>query len=297
MSEERLMVLKMLKEGKVSVEEAEALLDALGEETPAAAGGGTSPGPRTSTEYAERAERFASLGAEIRDVVRKTLESVRPAVSFAYSARRAGRKLRDELRDLNVDVSLGEMVRDFFGLAAASEEMDLRHPIAPGSRLIVRNPRGDVRIGKSTNNEVHVHARKQCWWRTPEAAEGLLHHVQVTMHPEGDDLAVEVGLETVAPQMLRFRVDLTIEVPEGISTEVEVKSGDVRAEDLSGDLDVRIASGDLEVGPHRGAVRGQVKSGDIRVAEAEACELQVKSGDVDVREARGRTLLQVAVET
>src|SRR3972149_1330035 len=132
MSEERVMILKMLKEGKITVEEAEALIDALSEGAPGAASGA------------------APLGDEIRNVVRKALEGVRPPEGLGRSMREVGRTLREELRGaaVEVDLSLHDVVHDLFGLASASEDVEITQPAVPGGRLVLRNPRGGVRLAR-----------------------------------------------------------------------------------------------------------------------------------------------------
>ena len=88
MDESRQMVLRMLREGKVSVEEAEALLDALGAEghdDPGAEGprGAGAPEPahvRLGEGPSDRPRGFGpwpSIGSEIGETLRETVRSAR----------------------------------------------------------------------------------------------------------------------------------------------------------------------------------------------------------------------------
>jgi DUF4097 and DUF4098 domain-containing protein YvlB len=324
MSEERQMILKMLREGKISVEEAEALIDALAEESPrgdavhgaesAGDRGAVAPippvpplppvpptppvppapaGPETSGESGAE-ERIVSLGEEIRGLVRRALEGVRPAETIGRSMREVARSLREELRGAaaGVDVSLHDVVHDLFGLSSASEEVELTQTAVAGGRVIVRNRRGDVRIVRAPSSEVKVRARKQVWWHTAEEARQLLAALQVKAVAQGRDVLVEPVVES--GRRLRYRVDLTVEVPEGVGTDLEVRSGDVQVEGLTADLEVRIASGDLNVGEHRGGARVAVQSGDVTIKEAEGLQVTVQSGDVTIREAAA---LQLVVQS
>ena len=302
MSEERVMILKMLKEGKITVEEAEALIDALSEEAPASASGSAPSGaeavpapPQESPPSGMGSGRAASLGDEIRNVVRKALEGVRPPEGLGRSMREVGRTLREELRGaaVEVDLSLHDVVHDLFGLASASEDVEITQPAVPGGRLVLRNPRGDVRLVRGSGGEIRVRAHKQVWWRTSEEARSLLGSLQVRATPTGQDVIVEPVVDPEGRRM-RFRVDMTVEVPEGIGAEVDVKSGDVHVEGLTADLEARIASGDLIVGKHRGSVRATVKSGDVKVTEAESLEVQVASGDVNAGRVTGSAQVRVA---
>ncbi|HEV8339702.1 MAG TPA: DUF4097 family beta strand repeat-containing protein [bacterium] len=302
MSEERQMVLKMVKEGKITVEEAEALLEALAEEGLPAAEPRQAESAVQPVERAEARggpERSTSLGAEISGRVRKALESARPGASVGESLRESmrevGRTLREELRGVGADVdgSLTSMVRDLFGLAAASDEVTLSHPGTDVVRLLIQSRRGDARLVRSPDQTVRVTARRQVWSHTEAAAAAWLPHVQVTLTPHGSDLLLSVEPASGAARHLRHRVDLTVQVPEGIGAEIDLKSGDVRVEDLAGDLTARIKSGDLSVGPHTGKVRAEIKSGDVSLEESEDLDLRVVSGDVDVKEVRGAAEVRV----
>ncbi|MDR5684246.1 MAG: DUF4097 family beta strand repeat-containing protein [Armatimonadota bacterium] len=304
MSDERLMVLKMLRDGKVSVEEAEALLEALGEEGLGAAPAGDSteegqrrahqdqateasgarrgPGPGRGWE-GRVGPSWASLGREVAEAVREAVADIGPSVGEAL------RRLKEEIKGGGV-VSASALVQGLFGLASAADEVGLSHPLGPGGRLRVRNPRGDVRIERSPDTQVHVQARRQAWFRDEQTARSLLDRIEVRLRPQDGDAVVEVG----ADPGVRFRVDLVVRVPDGAPVAVDVDSGDVRADGLAADLEVEIKSGDLEIGSHRGAIRGSVNSGDVQIRKAAACVLRVLSGDFGAEEVAGRVDLYVA---
>lgn len=274
MNEERQMILKMLKEGKITVEEAEALIDALSEAAPAP--------PEESPPSATGSERVVSLGDEIRNQVRKALEGVRPPEGLGRAMREVGRTLREELRGaaVEVDLSLHDVVHDLLGLASASEDVEVRQPIAPGGRFVLRNPRGDVRLVRGSGSEIHVRARKQVWWRTAEEARSLLGSLQVRATAAGQDVIVEPVVDPEGRRM-RFRVDMTVEIPEGIGAEVDVQSGDVHVEGLTADLEARIASGDVDAGRVTGSAQVRVASGDVSLEEVRgAVQALVQSGDL-----------------
>lgn len=301
MTEERQMVLRMLKEGKITVDEAEAVLEALAEEglPPAEGKAAESPQPVESGKVRQGPERTASLGAEISDAVRKALESARPGgamrTSVRASMRDVGRSLREELRGIGADAdgSLGSMVRDLFGLAVASDEVTLSQAAAVPGRLLIRSRRGDVRVTRSPDQIARVTARRQVWSHNQAAAEAWLPQVQVTLTPHGSDVALEVEPTSETSRHLRYRVDLAVELPEGMSVEVDLKSGDVHVQDLTAELTARIKSGDLSVGPHQGKVRAEIRNGDVTLEETDDLDLHVLSGDVGVRRVGGAAQMRV----
>lgn len=298
MSDERVMILTMLKEGKITVEEAEALLDALGEERPSAAdvgrgqSRGAHDGPREQEEAPRAWSSWSTLGQDIGETVRAAVGSVRTGVEPWLGEVLSS--LTEELRAAGGAGSASGLVRDLFGLASASEDVTLAHRAPEGGRLLVRNPRGDVRIAPSRDADVRVRAHKTAWARNDAAARDLLSELRVALVPDGPDLVLQIEPDRGEPPARRFRVDLDIEAPEQISTGVLVKSGDLRARDLLGDLEVQITNGDMDIEATPRALRGLVLSGNVRLRGAQSCELQVKNGDVTVGEVGGRADLHVA---
>ena len=69
MSEEKVTVLRMLSEGKISVEEAEALLKALGDDAVAHGEGGHSARRSRSSRAGELGEILGEIGQEVRRAV------------------------------------------------------------------------------------------------------------------------------------------------------------------------------------------------------------------------------------
>jgi len=123
MSDETRRVLDLLAQGKVTVQEAEQLLAALG--------GGRADSPRQGEHAEEPAPRY------LRILVRKAASNARPAkdvnirvpLSFVRSGLRlgsiipgfAGQRVRQHLRERGVDLDLAKL--DFANLEAMLKEM------------------------------------------------------------------------------------------------------------------------------------------------------------------------------
>jgi len=332
MGEDRRKVLKMLKDGTISVDEAEALLDALGEEPgdipldePSAGGdrggstgsgaggsvsgqagskeeraGSSSAGStaddtsawRERTEWSSWAHGCPSFGREIARAMRAAMRTAHEGVG--PSIREALRGMRRGVEDRDRRFSSAWFVRDLFGSASASELVTLLHPVPGAGRLVIRNPRGDVRIGRSPDREVHVSARKQAWGRDEAAAREALGRVQIRLAPAASDLVLAVEPAAWEPWRFRFRVDIDIDVPPDLPVTTTVASGDVRVRDLASDLDASIRSGDLDVDAPVRAVRSDLKSGVARIRQARSCTLRVMRGDVRLGSVEADTDVCVA---
>ncbi|HEV8354196.1 MAG TPA: DUF4097 family beta strand repeat-containing protein [bacterium] len=278
MNEEREMVLRMLKEGKISVEEADALLQALAEET-----GAPAEEPRESP-----ARTGVDVRVELGDLIKEITESV---------PREVIHELR-ELRHLKDLKQLGRIkdVKEFKhgwrgilnaiqGLAEGQAEDVADLAMAPTDTLEIANAWGDLRLRRSADGRLRVKARKRVWSATREEAQRLAEGLRVGPRREGSRVLVGASMVMEA----RRRIDLEIDVPAGVAVAVEVAKGDVRAEGLDGSVQMQVARGDVHVADQGEGLTLSIASGDVSVKRAGGdVTLDIKSGDVTAVDVRGK---------
>lgn len=271
MSEEREMVLRMLKEGKISVEEADALLQALADETAAE----HAEQPRTEemppTTTAPHSE-WSDVAAELRGIFQELRESL------------PGEVLRGIRQARPWSASFRHVVRGLSGLEEGHAEVAASERVEPGNILEVRNAWGDVRLSRAAGPELQLRARIRVWAPTRDEAQRLAESLQVG--PRRDGPRVIVG----APMVMeaRRRIDLELEVPAGVDVVLDIAKGDIRTEGLRGSLRVEVARGDVQIAEQDGTLELAVASGDISLRRVGAdVRLDVKSGDIAITDAAG----------
>ncbi len=270
MNEEREMVLRMLKEGKVSVEEADALLQALSEET--AAERPTHPEEETP-QMGHPGTDIPDIAGELRGIFQELRESI------------PGEVLRGLRQSKPWRAGFRHVIRGLRGLEEGWAESTATARMAPGEVVAVQNAWGDVRLVGSAGPDLRVVARKRVWSVTAEEARRLAETLDIGPHREG--ARILVGAPMAAET--RRRVDLEIEVPAGVAVSLDIAKGDVRSEGLRGGLEARIARGDVHILSQDGPLDLAVASGDIVFRRIEGdVRLDVKSGDIAGSEVRGQ---------
>ncbi|MFW5687943.1 MAG: DUF4097 family beta strand repeat-containing protein [Spirochaetota bacterium] len=301
MNDERAMILKMLQEGKISVEEANALLDVLNEpeEQP---GGGFFKADAGSTPPSGSAHRptdqpggqkgpsghghgvsfdvdldFSSLKESLRD----TMGTVREAMQG----------VSESLRDAFSGLGEGDFIREFgraMGRVRLDDERGLSADTGREGSLRITNTWGDVRVTGGDVSAISGTALVTCWGGDEESVREALEATRV-------DLTQEEGAWVLATQLASeqgTRVDVELTIPRAFSVAVSTASGDLWLEDLAGSQTVNTLSGDINIaslgsGPED---RQQVstKSGDV-VAAALVGDVTLNSlsGDVMVNGFRG----------
>lgn len=283
MDEEQQIILRMLKEGKISVEEADALLGALGEQRAqdeAAESGAaevpSAPHTRGDTPAAVKVE-LGGLREEIQEIIGDILKSVPKEVTkgmkFGLRGFRGARRH-----------GFFDLIQGLRGLEESQTELTVTEAMSAGETLEVRNAWGDVQVQPAAGTVMDLTARVRVWGATAEEAHRVASRLAAETRRVGSVVVVTI------PRMegWRVRADLKIGVPSGVNVTLAEAKGDVQARGLTGSVRVGVASGDVEVTDHEGPVDIEVKSGDLTVRQIGGdVTVDVKSGDVEVAQVRG----------
>lgn len=275
MNEERLKVLKMLKEGRITMEEAELLLDALGEGESGAASGERSEEDRHG-ESSERRRGFSGWGG-IPEGLFNFDWKLDPKV-FQTGFRDAMKGFEQSMKDFASEFKERDFsggFKDFFGRTSGQSTKSVRIETVGVTKVSLNNRWGDLRIRGADTNEVTGSATTTAWDADSQAASEKAEDIQVTHYREGDTIVVRCeGPERSRPA--RFRTDFDITVPRELAMHIKGMSGDVAVSDLAGGVEIMNLSGDVIVQRTSGIMTIESKSGDIEVLDCEG-ELRAHS--------------------
>jgi DUF4097 and DUF4098 domain-containing protein YvlB len=107
--------------------------------------------------------------------------------------------------------------------------------------VAVQNPRGDVTITGSADTVLHVHAHQIVNTNSDSEANGAFPALNPAVTVNGTSVLVKVEGRNNA------RVNLTLEVPEGASTDITAGRGDVSVEGLKGSSNIASGHGDVKL--------------------------------------------------
>ena len=319
MNDERAMILKMLQEGKLTVEEADALLDVLKEddETPSGfagpePGGAPSQADRATAEHAaagstgrrasgeqdasdrttgeQRRERSGSradgfrIGLDLSDLdISGLQETLRTTMgSVRETVKGVSESLKEAFSEMG-DADLAQHFTRAMGKVRASDEREVRAGTGATGGLRVANKWGDVRVTGADVDEIIARAKITCWAADSESAHGCIDDTDLRLEQQAGEWVLLTSLGSDRGT----RVDVDLTVPRAFDLTVSTGSGDLWLEDLSGSQTVTTMSGDISVaslgsGP-ADRHHASTKSGDIVAAELSGeVTLNTLSGDVAV---------------
>ena len=245
MSDERMRILKMLKEGRITLEEAEVLLDAVG---------GADAEKSSAREEAPHAAEHTGAGWWGGDQQKKGPASwldfgwkLDPA-HFPSEIQEAMKGFAQSMKDAFSNIQKGDYLgglKEMFGRVLAQTSRRESVPAAGVRRLSLKNRWGDVHISGGDAPEIGVAASISAWGADPQAAQALADSVEISHYREGDTLS----LRAEAPDSghVRFKVDFDVTVPRSLAVEVKSMSGDIVVSDAEDGVNAVNLSGDIIV--------------------------------------------------
>ncbi len=154
-------------------------------------------------------------------------------------------------------------------------------------RLTIENPRGDVSIGPSTDDRIHVSAHKTVYTSRDNDATRLLGRIQPTLTVNGHE-----GTLTTA-RLDRGSVDLTVQVPADTSLVMRTGHGNVAVNGLNGSVGVEAAHGNVSLNKIGGSCTTRLSGGDFAAhALASTLNLSGRIEDASISDVTGRVTLE-----
>ena len=287
MNEERLAILKMLAEGKISAEEAEMLLAALDE--------ADAPGeqPETAAEKPQQekdfvqdmTDMFQEVGREIEVEVGNAIKSVK---------RSDIGKIVDEVVDqVRSSVSGAvDSVSDVVDLA--DEDVDEKRSVKGEldvfkgtgiTKIDAQAANGRITLAGSDRNTVAVRAWKKVGGRRAVAAE-FAEQVEIRAEQIGEELRVFTE-HPPPPSGVSLSVRYAIETPREVDVNLRTGNSKIEIGGISGAIDATTANGIINLEGDTGPIRARATNGRIRA------EIGLLANDAEFSTTNGTIGLEV----
>ena len=283
--EEVKRILQMVKDGKLSPEDAAELIEAF--EAGEAADAGSTTGASEAKEAPREAHEDDSLKDPFKSFV-ETIERISKEATGSVNWQEVGKHVQDSARKgvealkTGIDqVSKGKVAFPW-GAIQETREVTLPLTIPTGKTLKVDNACGDVKIvGGFEKGSATAHAR----FRAATTEDAKAKADSYTLIIEESEHMVLIR----QPDVIGLSVDVEIQMPGKGNVEVKSASGDITVMDTGGSLRIDGASGDIRSKGLNGPVEISSASGDIFVEDATTPSLTIenKAGDVILKQIRG----------
>jgi DUF4097 and DUF4098 domain-containing protein YvlB len=242
MSEEKTIILNMLKEGKITVEEAQALLEAVEDE----AGEDKRPETEKDKIKIDLDEMKAGLKSSFKDFGRTMEGTIRSVVEGFKS------------------LDLGDVVSTAFGPAKESVEKEVILSAERLTGINLNTQSGDVTITGSDTGDVLIHAVVTARGSNAENAKQRAEEIDIIHEIEDETLLVkdsDVKMNVTGP----YSVDYTVTVPRRFFVKLMTMSGDVAVRSTEETISINNYSGDIHCKDCSGSVKVNTKSGDVNI--------------------------------
>ncbi len=288
MKDQVLRILRMVQEGRLSPDDALDLMDAFVDfessrteqpaEQPKAQ---QEPEPKSQPQ-----DPFRRFVDSIDNLTKESLSNIKwneIAESIRDAARKGAESVREKVEHLSK--------RDLIGLFWTNDEaanVTLPLKISQGDTLRMSVGKGDIKItGGSSDPKLTADVRVR--GKTKEEAKERAR----TWTPVLD---VQEGLVTIRTNGELSCENYEIEVPSGVSVELELSSGDVEIRATGGGVRAASQHGDLFCEGARGMIEIKTSAGDVKLRDAQASQIQVEvqHGDIRIERSKGPMKLRAA---
>ena len=258
MSEEKTMILNMLKEGKITVEEAQALLKAVETEP-----------DETGTRRTEK-ERLKIDLEEMKAGLKEGLKDFGKTMEGTFRSVVKGFKSLD----------LGNVVSTAFGSAKESVEKELILSADGLSGINLKTQSGDVSITGGESMDVLIHAVVTARGSDSENAKERAETIDVIHEIEDGSLIVKdsgTKMQITGP----YSVDYRVTVPRKFGVKIQTMDGNAAIKSIDGAISINNFSGDIHCKECAESLKINTKSGDIEIEGfTGAINLRTLSGDL-----------------
>jgi hypothetical protein len=149
---------------------------------------------------------------------------------------------------------------ELFGNKHESDQ-NLDLAFLPGTSLAIVNPRGDVTVnGTSDDNRIHIAIHKEIYASTDSEAESKARQFSPNTNLEGSPFTVTM------PSMDGARADLVISFPASAATTITANRGDIHVASLKASVAATANHGDIELSAITGQSTLHINSGGSSIS-------------------------------
>ncbi|MFQ3587804.1 MAG: DUF4097 family beta strand repeat-containing protein [Fimbriimonadaceae bacterium] len=296
MKDEIRRIMNMVKEGRLSPEDAAELIDAITANEDADNGakasgpesgtsGDDAKGERTGPEQKkDPVKSFVDFVESLGKEVTHNVDWPEVARQIREGAKRGAEGLRQGLEQ----VSKGKWT---WSWSRATEEKVVTLPLGriEGKLLKIENSCGDVKVvGNADRGEVVATARI----RGVDEADAKAKADSYTLMVEESEHEVLIK----QPDVSGLTVDLSIKIAGTGNVEIRSNSGDIDVQNTGGSCRIHTHSGDIQMRGLNGPVEAHVQSGDLRLENTSSPSVSVESasGDLVLNNVSGNIRLRSA---
>ena len=301
MSEERLKILQMLSEGKITVEDAERLLKAIESEG------------SDARHAEEQGKTWSDFRSTIRNSMRSTIRDSMPdlkrvVVDAMPDVDRIVTQATASIPDLeNVFEELTRDMSDAFNKwvkpsesssthyhsgfeNVAERDLEVSASIVPGSTLTLDNRRGDVSFDTWDKEEVRAAVRVVAHATSPAAAAEYADAVEIEINQTAtgetqiEPILPAKSMDGIGPCRLNFKIT----IPENTNLRLHTAHGTLQIPRLGGIATLRHSHGRTDIGIIAGTVTLDQSHGKTKIGLAgDSVKLKASHGKVEIGQVGG----------
>ena len=263
-----MVILKMVSEGKITIEEGESLLQTLDV---------LDESKQDSVEQLpskDEQESLADLQSLVEGEQEGSVDSLKANAESLKDQGRLSRKSNRVLRKSTRHIERGTRRYRGGSHKAAHEEPRAQIQFETGEKfdLEINNRHGDIEVKPWSKNSLQIDYQITTWAEDVETAKEFASEIEICIEPEKDasDRATRASITTNYPEWglwrnsgLRARVDYWLIVPQQTNLELGNRHGNVSVDGLRGETTIGNRHGDVSLGAIESDLSLDVQHGNV----------------------------------
>jgi DUF4097 and DUF4098 domain-containing protein YvlB len=153
----------------------------------------------------------------------------------------------------------------------------------PQPHLMIINRRGDVEVHASDQTTIDAVVKETVRADNESDAKKAADQLKFSIAEEAGQYVFKSNVDSLPSSGRNVRLDITLRVPKGTSSEITAERGDISLDALTGDQMLTAKHGDVRVAGVEGLVKVNQSHGDTQVHDIKGnVEVDGRGGDVDV---------------
>lgn len=300
MTSERMKILEMVAEGKLTVEEATHLLKSIGrsdegaEEVFQTVSTVAETGPQTELRVESpdvQPEVAVQVVESDRPVAPESSPERAPVVQGATSVEHAAPTIPETASpepETESERGLWDWLKQFMSWLGPKEtyeeEFDWAFESAGITAISAQTTNGSIKFAGSEQGQVLVYARKVVKASSLAAAKEFAQQVQIHVEQNGDQL--QIYKEHPKPPMgVEVSISYRLQSPPAVDLALQTTNGSLQVERAEGAVEVKSTNGKIQLDDVTGHIQAKTTNGGIRVKLAalkNASDFTTTNGSIEV---------------
>lgn len=179
----------------------------------------------------------------------------------------------------------------FAAQSQAQADIHKTFSVKPGGKLLMDVEPGSIEVKTTSDSQIVADVFRKVERSGEGKADEILRKHEVSFEQQGNNLIIHAKFPHEYFQLWRhsnLQVRYVVSIPHEFNIDLKTSGGEIRVDDLRGEVHVKTSGGDLKFGKIEGPVTGDTSGGGIRLAGCNGkVDIKTYGGEINIGSGSG----------